>query len=162
MIESIVDKRRRVFGVWLRTGHLPSPWPDGIEVKFNPWHDPEDGRFTFAGPGHYYGAGGGEPANRRSDRAPRISDRDNSRMPRIATKPNANLLRAGQPARSRNKPGDGGAIEAPPKPPAASPPGARQNPVAEFVGGAREGLYDVAKGAVEGVYSVLTTNPLAM
>src|SRR3546814_5366045 len=28
-----------------------------VEVKFNPWHDPEDGRFTFSGRGRYYGAG---------------------------------------------------------------------------------------------------------
>jgi len=26
----------------------------GIEVKFNPWHDPRDGRFTFAGQGQLY------------------------------------------------------------------------------------------------------------
>lgn len=26
-----------------------------IEHKFNPWHDPENGRFTFAGTGRYYG-----------------------------------------------------------------------------------------------------------
>jgi LysM repeat protein len=27
------------------------------EFKFNPWHDPEDGRFTFAGQGRYFAAG---------------------------------------------------------------------------------------------------------
>jgi LysM repeat protein len=27
-----------------------------VEVKFNPWHDPENGRFTFVGQGRYYGA----------------------------------------------------------------------------------------------------------
>jgi len=28
------------------------------EIKFNPWHDPDDGRFTFAGTGRYFGRGG--------------------------------------------------------------------------------------------------------
>jgi hypothetical protein len=28
-----------------------------VEVKFNPWHDVDDGRFTFVGQGRYYGAG---------------------------------------------------------------------------------------------------------
>lgn len=36
------------FAFWMRTGH----WPDSgasaaIERKFNPWHDPDDGRFTL-------------------------------------------------------------------------------------------------------------------
>ncbi len=52
------DDRRRAFTAWLRTGTLPAVrGPDGIELKFNPWHDPEDGRFTFAGTGRYYGKG---------------------------------------------------------------------------------------------------------
>ncbi|MDP1027677.1 DNA/RNA non-specific endonuclease [Sphingomonas sp. KR1UV-12] len=46
------DDRRRAFGVWLRTGRLPAiRGEDGLELKFNPWHDPENGRFTFAGTG---------------------------------------------------------------------------------------------------------------
>jgi hypothetical protein len=28
-----------------------------FETKFNPWHDPEDGRFTFAGQGRYFSSG---------------------------------------------------------------------------------------------------------
>ncbi len=41
--------RRQAFSSWLRTGR----WPivrtaDGIECKFNPYHDPTNGRFTFA------------------------------------------------------------------------------------------------------------------
>lgn len=36
--------------------------PDGIEYKSNPWHDPENGRFTCAGTGHYNGRGGGGSA----------------------------------------------------------------------------------------------------
>jgi hypothetical protein len=48
------------FSYWLRTGRLPDPDASAaIERKFNPWHDPEDGRFTFAGQGRHYGSGGG-------------------------------------------------------------------------------------------------------
>lgn len=39
------------FEIYLRTGcRLPA----GVEVKFNPWHDPENGRFTFASSGRYF------------------------------------------------------------------------------------------------------------
>jgi hypothetical protein len=49
----------RPFARWLRTGRLPRVRsPDGIELKFNPWHDPKDGRFTFRGSGRYFGGGG--------------------------------------------------------------------------------------------------------
>lgn len=41
------------FGCWLRTGRWPRAAP--VEHKFNPYHDPRNGRFTFA-PG---GAGSG-------------------------------------------------------------------------------------------------------
>ncbi|WP_374146102.1 DNA/RNA non-specific endonuclease [Sphingomonas sp. 28-63-12] len=33
--------------------------PAWVEVKFNPWHDPANGRFTFANSGKRYGFGGG-------------------------------------------------------------------------------------------------------
>jgi hypothetical protein len=53
-----VQERRRAFTHWLRTGHLPlSRAPDGLELKFNPYHDPHNGQFTFA-PG-----GSGSPGN---------------------------------------------------------------------------------------------------
>ncbi len=38
--------------------------PDGVELKFNPWHDPANGRFTFAHTGDYHPRG-----SRSSDRA---------------------------------------------------------------------------------------------
>lgn len=57
-----ISDRRRAFEFWLRTGQ----WPlvrraDGTELKFNPWHDPEDGRFTFSGRGRFFprGSSGG-------------------------------------------------------------------------------------------------------
>lgn len=44
---------------------------DGVELKFNPWHDPENGRFTFAGDGRRYGGpsgnGGGRNATSSGD-----------------------------------------------------------------------------------------------
>jgi LysM repeat protein len=49
------------FSLYLRTGRRIEP--DEVEVKFNPWHDEEDGRFTFAGQGRFYPAGGGSGGN---------------------------------------------------------------------------------------------------
>ncbi|OYY73072.1 hypothetical protein [Sphingomonas sp. 28-63-12] len=49
MIQISDNERRRAFSVWLRTGRLPNLRDtDGVAVKFNPWHDPRNGRFTFA------------------------------------------------------------------------------------------------------------------
>jgi hypothetical protein len=60
MINISDDERRRAFSVWLRSGRLPSVRStDGIEFKFNPWHDPGSGRFTFVGAGRHYGQWGG-------------------------------------------------------------------------------------------------------
>lgn len=59
MIEISEEEWHLAFPIWLRTGKLPSHSKgDGIECKFNPWHDPKDGRFTFAGAGRYHGGGG--------------------------------------------------------------------------------------------------------
>lgn len=65
MISTNVD--RKAFSYWLRTGRLPAVRSAaGLELKFNPWHDPEDGRFTFANTGDYHprGSGGGAKARR--------------------------------------------------------------------------------------------------
>ena len=43
-------ERRRLFAIWIRTGRIPTRRDDGVELKFNPRHDPRDGRFT-SGPG---------------------------------------------------------------------------------------------------------------
>ena len=60
MVPITDNERRRAFSIWLRTGRLPSvAIADGVELKFNPWHDPADGQFTFAGSGRSYGQGGG-------------------------------------------------------------------------------------------------------
>ena len=45
MIESAAEQRR-TFSFWLRTGRRPAPAT--VERKFNPYHDPRNGQFTFA------------------------------------------------------------------------------------------------------------------
>lgn len=46
---------RTAFSIWLRTGRWPRiEAARSVEVKFNPWHDPENGRFTFVGAGRRY------------------------------------------------------------------------------------------------------------
>ena len=47
--------RQQSFADWLRTGRGQS---GRIEVKFNPWHDPDDGKFTFRNSGSFFGEGG--------------------------------------------------------------------------------------------------------
>jgi LysM repeat protein len=44
------------FEIYLRTGRVRSR--SALEVKFNPWHDPDDGRFTFRNSGKRFGDGG--------------------------------------------------------------------------------------------------------
>ncbi|MDE2619367.1 MAG: DNA/RNA non-specific endonuclease [Sphingomonadales bacterium] len=60
LIADIEERERRAFLHWLRTGRI---LPDGDgpapQWKFNPWHDPADGRFTFRNAGRYFGFGGG-------------------------------------------------------------------------------------------------------
>jgi hypothetical protein len=60
------------FEIYVRTGQLIADDPEQPEVKFNPWHDPNDGQFTFAGQGRYFGSGArgtGENGIRRAARA---------------------------------------------------------------------------------------------
>lgn len=66
-MDILAHARRRAFSLWLRTGRLPR-WarPAASEVKYNPWHDPDDGRFTFKGRGRYFGQGGSSGASGRS------------------------------------------------------------------------------------------------
>lgn len=60
MLQISDSERRRAFSIWLCTGSLPQiSTTDGVESKFNPWHDPRNGRFAFA-PG-----GGSTPSRRR-------------------------------------------------------------------------------------------------
>ena len=65
-MDFLADARRRAFSFWLRTGRLPR-WARGAtERKYNPWHDPDDGRFTFEGAGRYFGRGSPSGGAKRS------------------------------------------------------------------------------------------------
>jgi len=76
-MDFLADARRRAFSFWLRTGRLPRWTRGGItECKYNPWHDPDDGRFTFEGRGRYFGRGSS------SGGATRSLDAEMSRRPR--------------------------------------------------------------------------------
>ncbi len=148
MIRTSNHKQQSAFSHWLRTGRLPVASADGgIELKFNPWHDPDDGRFTFAGSGRHYGAAGGQAAARA-----------NPRQPRISAKPRVEAAGAGQPARPTPKPAARGAAGARSKP-MGPQQGKGGHPAIEFVGGVGDGLYDVAEGVVTDTYAALTTNP---
>lgn len=141
--------QRRAFAMWLRTGRIPVE--DGIEHKFNPWHDPENGRFTFAGSGQSSGNSsrsaigiGGGLALPRSKETPR---------PRAQTTP--------QPLPA--KPGIRAAIRPlgqKPAPKLATAPAKRASATTEFVSGVGQSVYETAAGTVSGAYSALTTNPL--
>lgn len=62
-------KRRSAFEIYLRTGRRVVADPAETEVKFNAWHDPDDGRFTFAGQGRNYGGGTGAQARTSGPRS---------------------------------------------------------------------------------------------
>lgn len=51
-----MQRRMSAFEFHLRTGRRLDQ-SQGVEAKFNPWHDPDDGRFTFANQGRYVGRG---------------------------------------------------------------------------------------------------------
>lgn len=55
------SRQPTAFETYLRTGRRSLQGV--IERKFNPWHDPEDGRFTFKDQGRYFPGGGGGARN---------------------------------------------------------------------------------------------------
>lgn len=56
------------FSYYLRTGRRRQQ-SSTTELKFNPWHDPADGRFTFANQGRYFGRGSSSTARQNFLRA---------------------------------------------------------------------------------------------
>lgn len=152
------------FSVWLRTGRLPRR----PEIKFNPWHDTRDGRFTFAGAGRYYAAGSAGSPRARQQSAPPILFKPDAAKPLLNTEEEVNAWAAALLAEHGKKRGVPEAIEAQrqlylqdlaARPP-ASPPGDIFRQVADFAGGFGEGVYDVSKGAATGLYALATTNPI--
>lgn len=153
MVQTADGEHKSGVSHWLRTGRLPTALgPEGVELKFNPWHDPEDGRFTFAGAGSHYGSSGADPTGE-----PSMGDRSKSRAARHSK---SEALRVGTrvgDGQRRAEPGPSGTH---PQSDSGSRAGSPPNPVAEFVGGVGEGLYDVGKETVTGVHAALTTNPV--
>lgn len=58
------------FETYLRTGLVRRAPP--YELKYNPWHDPDDGRFTFRNSGQYFGQGNAGFATRPRRDDPRV------------------------------------------------------------------------------------------
>lgn len=78
-MEISAAERRRAFVWWLRTGRVPSVRDaDGIEFKFNPYHDPQNGRFTF-GPGGTNGRAPSHSGNQQVARAVSEAEREPAR-----------------------------------------------------------------------------------
>lgn len=76
--DAVLQKRgeRLAFEIYLRTGKTVTQASEELQVKFNPWHDPENGRFTFAGQGRYYGRGDGRhhtTTSKPAKRAPKAA-----------------------------------------------------------------------------------------
>lgn len=152
------SERRRAFSIWLRTGKLPNVVvADGVELKFNPWHDPADGRFTFAGTGRNYGGGGANRTHGLRTDSPGIGHRARPLNPRDSTITGPTSL--GRPTNHRASTGN---LRAPATPPAPKRTlrDIKPNPTAAFLRGAGDGLYHVGKETVAGAYSLVTTNPI--
>lgn len=58
------------FEAYLRTGRRVAA-TKAIEVKFNPWHDPEDGRFTFANGGRHFPGSSPRQSDNQSQYSPK-------------------------------------------------------------------------------------------
>jgi hypothetical protein len=175
-MRGLEDHRRRAFSLWLRTGRrVPDPHGHQIECKFNPWHDPRGGRFTFAGAGRYAGPGIGEPTKPVHRRAPKIDYVEDFSKAPLASLKEADAWRAQELAKHRGQPELAAIIEAryrryrqafapQPRNPATPQPRTPLSRVASrvtnFANGFGDGLHDTGKGAVAGVYALATTIPL--
>jgi hypothetical protein len=163
MVQTSGSSERNAFSRWLRTGKVPSALsPDGLELKFNPWHDPADGQFTFAGAGRRYGAGGVDAAGGENSRTSSNTG-SVSALGKRSKSQTAPLAIAGTPAGAPTgedrRPIKHALLALQPKRIEGRRPGNEPNPLNEFVGGVGEGLYDVGKGTVAEVHAALTTNP---
>ncbi|WP_245824601.1 DNA/RNA non-specific endonuclease [Sphingomonas azotifigens] len=103
-------EQRRAFTIWLRTGRRVRLDEGGaIEVKFNPWHDPSDGRFTFAGTGSTSKGGAGVAGQRKRKRVPPYGD--DPKLKPIASLEEADAWRASELAKHPGDPDWREAIE---------------------------------------------------
>ncbi len=151
MTQAAGGRQQSEFVRWMRTGRSAgaSP-PEAIELKFNPWHDPANGRFTFARAG---GGSRGSAAERGTAGTGAV--RQPAHRPRPATP-----LPDGAPGpRPSKRLPPNVATGARPAPAILKRPGGAGRPAADFARGVGEGLYGVAKDTVRTARSVLTTNP---
>jgi hypothetical protein len=161
-MQNAIEPRRHAFSIWLRTGRWPRS-ADRREFKFNPWHDPKDGRFTFAGAGRHFAPGSSGSANRHSQHEPPIRFIEDPTRPPFESDEEVDAWAARLFAEHDGKPGYREAIEARRqlhKENLAARPRDPLAKVSEFAVGLGEGLYDVGKGAATGLYSLATTNPI--
>ena len=157
MIGTTKSDQRRAFAIWLRTGRIS--FADHVELKFNPWHDPENGRFTFAEAGRSSERGAGTAPQSPRRAAPRPGGGSPALRTGIASRSRVAPVPTPLPA----NPANGAAIEpVAHKPAATSPaqPGRQTNTTTEFISGVGQGLYETVAGTASGAYSALTTNPV--
>jgi hypothetical protein len=163
-MHSATVQRRQAFSVWLRTGRVLGRGNGrGFEFKFNPWHDPRNGRFTFAGTGQYFDPGGAGSTDERGQDTPKVEYVDDPTKPPIASVAEANAWAIEQLAKYGEIPGYPEAIEARLQLYREAFAKSSRDPVqqvANFAAGVGEGMYHVAEGAVTGLYTLFTTNPV--
>jgi hypothetical protein len=97
--------RRTAFSIWLRTGRWPrAEAARTVEVKFNPWHDPTDGRFTFAGSGRNYSGGhtisgsGSRSAPRQRQDVPKVEYVEDLTLPTVKNMEEVEVWRSSERA----------------------------------------------------------------
>lgn len=93
--------RMSAFKYYLRTGRRSAEL-DLLETKFNPWHDPEDGRFTFAGQGRRSGGGTSRSQDSNRERSVTHNARGGSRNADSAQPSSAPSTSARQPGPNQN------------------------------------------------------------
>jgi hypothetical protein len=147
---------RTAFSVWMRTGRWPRRAQE-LELKFNPWHDPRDGRFTF-------GPGGPRSKNQNKPAPKKSIFKVDSRLPRMTTIAELDAWKASLLKKYGHWRGYPEDIEEKYQEfkkdlPAPPPPKSTLNKGKDFATGFGEGVYDVGKGTAKGIYSLATTNP---
>lgn len=177
--------RKTALSVWLRTGRWPRvEAARNVEVKFNPWHDARNGRFTFAGAGGYFGAGSSQSANREDQDVP--SYVGDPTQPSVSTNEEIDAWAARERAKYIRDPNrlarfkkidqrvkelkdelaklEPDVSSTPStgigKPGSAATGSGKPAETGGFVEGFGEGLRDAGKEAATGLYTLVTTNPV--
>ncbi|MEP9357483.1 hypothetical protein [Sphingomonas sp. KR3-1] len=166
-MNNLKKDERTAFSVWMRTGR----WPRSVEVKFNPWHDPRNGQFTSAGMGTYSGPGSSGSAIRGSQSTSRTKPsqeippyQEDPSLQGISTMEEVEAWKTQELAKHPNTPAHRKRIEEQYQRYKAEL--AKQKPrntldqIGDFAAGFGEGVYNVGKGTVTGLHSLVTTNPV--